>query len=1203
MPNSTQSVTGAFPTRRLSKDWGRLALLAALAGLLWGAVDSPSHAQTVALNYGRIPLSFQPNKGQMASEVQFYSQGPGYALSLGGSQMVLQLQRQQAHAGGSQPPEIDTLKMQLLGANPTPAAVGVDRLQGTVNYFIGNDPARWHTNIPTFGKVNVAAVYPGIDLAFYGNQRQLEYDFIVDKQADPSRIAWAIDGAELHLDKDGSLEMKAPGGPARFLAPVAYQMIDGKRCPVAVKYMLAGNTVRFQLGTYDPREKLVIDPIVSYFSYLGGSGNDWIGNPYVGSTGPDATQGAGIDSAGDFYVAGSTTSTDFPVQSPASTQTTKGSGQIWAFVSKFSPDGTTLLYSTYLGGSTGGNDSAYAIAVDAAGDAYVTGEAGTSDFPTTAGAFQTVCAPEYDSNTGKEASTCAANSQNSQNAFVLKLNPSGSSLVYSSFLGGMGGAWGMGIAVDSAGQAYVTGTEQASLCGGPAYEYNVPYVCFPTTSTAVISDIGGGNPLDMAFLSVFNNTGSALVYSTLFGDTQGGVSVKGAGCTADCGVLTHGTAVALDPAGDVYIGGFTSSANLLLTKGAFNTTGGGPNTSNPISLNGAYGSGYVAKFAPVTSKGTSLLYSTYFGEGPTTGTSESGNVGGLAADSSGNAYIAGMTYAPDFPATTGAWQTQCDINEPVTFCDGDSYVAKLNPTGTALVWATYLGNGSNGSISILGPIILDSALDVYVLGQGSGELPIGGGILSPTVENTVAYVAELNPTGTKVLSGMIPNGADPSASGLGEQKPGGFAVDAKGAVYIAGYIGTGNTTATAGAFQQSYAGGGTDGFVTKMLPLDPSTTTLSLSSATVTAGQTVTFTATVSGPSGVKTVPTGTVTFLNGTGTLGSGTLGGSGTATYSTSLLNATTYTVTASYGGDSNFSGSVSSAKTLVVDPISTTTKLTTSAANANLGASLTLTATVTSSSGTPAGTVTFMNGSTTLGTGTLNGSGVATYITSSLAAGSYSLVADYGGNTTYAASTSSAVKQTVTAPAFTIGVSPSTVTVNQGSNGAATLTLSPVGGFSKQVSFNCSGLPTFATCAFSPSTITPNGNNGSVTTTVTVATDVSTASLHLPQAPFGTPIHIGSTPILAIAFLGLFGLAAQRRRIKRQYKGWGGTFFLVLAMLSAFGAVCVSGCGGGGTGSGGSGGGGGGNKTPVGSTTITVTATATGESQTASFNLDVQ
>ncbi|WP_162601551.1 Ig-like domain repeat protein [Occallatibacter savannae] len=934
--------------------------------------------------------------------------------------------------------------MQLLGANAGSSVAGLAPLPGRVNYFIGNDPAKWRTGIATYGKVQYKDAYPDIDLIFYGNQRQLEYDFVVKPGGDSSQIAWSFRGAEPRLVKDGSLELETSGRPVQFLAPVAYQIVDGERRPVAVSYAVTAREVHFALGAYDRTKTLVIDPVLSYFSYLGGTGNDYIGNSVnqgYGSPSPEPTQAVGVDGQSNLYVAGSTSSLDFPTASPALSKTTKGSGQYWAFVSKFSPDGSKLLYSTYIGGSAGGNDIAWALAVDSTGNAYVTGAAGTNDFPVTAGAFQTVCGPAYNNFTNGEVASCTFNTGSgnyTQNAFALKLNPTGSTLIYSSFLGGQGASWGTGIAVDSAGQAYVTGVASANGCGGPAYLYGAQYGCFPTTSDALISDIGGGNPIDMAFMSVFNATGSSLVYSTLFGDKNGTVSVKGGGCSIDCGAGTYGTSIALDSAGNVYIGGRTVAANMITTPGAYNTLGSGPIPATPQILVAPSGYGYVAKFAPVTASGSTLVYSTYFGGGAVYG----GDVGGLAADSSGNVYITGETHAADFPATAGAYQTTCDPTQVPTYCNQTGYVAKLNPSGTGLVWATFFGVGSNAPLYFLAPVVLDPSNNVYVLGEGTGQLPLGGGNLSTLTGNNTLYVAKFNPTGSQVLFGSTFGGP-----GNAPEKAGGLAVDAAGGIYVGGAIGAGGQFSTTGAFQQAYAGGGTDAFVAKVMSLQPSTTALTTSPASPTVGQQVTLNAKVSGPQGATVVPTGKISFLSGSTSLGTGTLDNTGTATFSTSSLAANTYSLTASYGGDGNYSPSASSAQMLVVSPYSTTTTLTVSPTTASVGQTIAFTAKVKASSGSavPTGTITFLNGTKQLAAVAVDSSGSATYTSSTLAAGSYSITAAYSGDANDASSTSSAATLVISVPAVgtTTSLAASASTVVSGANITFTATVSPVSG----------------------------------------------------------------------------------------------------------------------------------------------------------------
>src|ERR1039457_6694285 len=389
-----------------------------------------------------VPLSFEPNQGQLASTVQFLSRGSGYALFLTPGKVVLNLERQHlasAVATGQAPEaaSVDTLRMSLIGANPEANAVGLARQPGVVSYFIGNDPKNWRSGIPTYGKVKYPQIYPGVDLVFYGNQRQLEYDFVVAPGADPSRIAWRIEGARASVDAEGNLALSAPNGPASFKKPVLYQLDGDKRTSVEGSFAVAGNQVRFRLGSYDHSKALIVDPVLSYASYLAGSGTDHIGQ----STGPGistagSSQAIAIDSAGSAYVTGDTFSVDFPITQKAymgapPTKTTGVQPGQWpsVFVTKFSPDGSSLVYSTYLGGE--GYDYAFGIAVDSGGNAYITGQTNSVKFPATAGAYQTVCDPAPNNTSAAGAPSC--NSAN-VSAYVTKLNPTGTGIVYSTFL-------------------------------------------------------------------------------------------------------------------------------------------------------------------------------------------------------------------------------------------------------------------------------------------------------------------------------------------------------------------------------------------------------------------------------------------------------------------------------------------------------------------------------------------------------------------------------------------------------------------------------------------------------------------------------------------------------------------------------------------------------------------------------------------------
>src|ERR1035437_721630 len=471
-----------------------------------------------SIGYISSPLTFEPNLGQAAARVQFLSRGSGYSLFLAPNEAVLNLERQPATASPGplsklEAPSVDTLRMKLVGANANAGVVGVDPQPGLVSYLVGNDPKKWHSGVPTFGKVNYSQIYPGVDLVFYGNQRQLEYDFVVAPEADPSQITWQIDGASPTVDKEGNLELSAANGPVSFKRPVLYQMDGDNKVAVSGSFEVAGNKISFRLGSYDHTKRLIIDPILSYATYLGGTSTDHIGS-YIGPGNQSPTQGIAVDDQGSVYVTGYTYSTDFPVQNsyqsvPPTKMTGVSPGQ-WtsAFVTKFSPDGSSLVYSTYLGGN--GYDYGFAIAVDGNGNAYITGSTTSPDFPVTPGAYQTVCSPIPDFYHGPNiGETSSCNSFYNASAFVTKLNSTETGLVYSTFLSGEGNDGGVAIAIDPAGRAYVAGNATGYCYGAPVTPGPYPYKCFPTTAGAVIGGTAiSGYSQQNGFVAVFDPAGA-----------------------------------------------------------------------------------------------------------------------------------------------------------------------------------------------------------------------------------------------------------------------------------------------------------------------------------------------------------------------------------------------------------------------------------------------------------------------------------------------------------------------------------------------------------------------------------------------------------------------------------------------------------------------------------------------------------------------
>ena len=479
-------------------------------------VDAATQARVTEM-YGRLPLSFQVNEGQTDVQVDFLSRGSGYSVFLLPTEAVLALRKPapQSHAFDESDPRApldrtihdrgadqSSLRLRLVAGNGSPMAFGLEELPDKSNYFIGNDPAQWSTNVSSYARVRYQDVYPGIDLIYYGNQRQLEYDFVVSPGADPSVIRLSFDGADkVDLDNEGNLVLHVAGGEVVQHAPIIYQEIDGEKRAIRGGYVLDAvpdgqgqYQVGFQIGFYDSTIPLVIDPVLEYSTYLGGSDRDW-------------AFGIDVDSSGSAYVTGHTYSTDFPTAKPFQATLAPETNGADVFVTKLNAAGSELVYSTYLGGR--GFDRGDGIAVDSFGNAYVTGLCGSDDFPT-AGPFQ-------------------ASIRGLADSFVTKLNATGSALVYSTYLGGSRSDWGNGIAVDSSGNAYVTGHTSSSD--------------YPTMNPFQAQPAGGGGG---AFVTKLNATGSGLVYSTYLGGSHGG---------------EFGLGLAVDASGNAYVTGFTGSVD------------------------------------------------------------------------------------------------------------------------------------------------------------------------------------------------------------------------------------------------------------------------------------------------------------------------------------------------------------------------------------------------------------------------------------------------------------------------------------------------------------------------------------------------------------------------------------------------------------------------------------------------------------------
>jgi hypothetical protein len=678
-------------------------------------------------NYGKLPLSFEPNQGQTSEAVKFLTRGAGYTLFLTEQEAVLSLSSPKSAIGSQKGarrelpslgrPSLaaeeeeqktpDIVRMKLIGANPAAKSTGLSQLPGHANYFIGADPKRWHTNIPTYAKVRFRNVYPGIDLVYYGDQRQLEYDFVVAPGADPGVIALNLEGwkdrkhlAPLRLDKNGNVLVKSGSSVVRLTKPVIYQpkgssghanteSAQNSKLVRGRFVLTASNQIRFGLGSYDKSQPLVIDPGLAYSTLLGFSGS--------GSS-------VAVDSSGNVFITGPTNQPHFPT-TPGAFNTT---GAV-AYVAKVNSTGSAFVYSTCIGGTTNsgiGGEAGPFIALDSADDVYLTGYTTATDFPVTPGAFQTKL----------------ENLQGST-PFVTKLNPTGSALVYSTYLGGKSGiSVGYGITVDGSGHAYVVGLAGASD--------------FPTTPGAfqTVNHEGASPGISGdGFVTELKPDGTGLVFSTFLGGTAGDFT----------------SSVVVDSTGAIYVGGGTFSTDFP--------------TKNPLqpALNGTE-DGFIAKFAP---GGSSLDYSTYF---------SSGGDAVLAVDPLGNAYVsAGDSYAkinaagsaliystPSLPAGVGF---AVDASENIYVAGvtnsaglpvanaiqssynggNDCYIGVVNLKTSALVFGSYLG-GSEREFGCAAA--LDSTGHVYITGwTASINFPLlAGGLQASFTCCTDAFLTKID---------------------------------------------------------------------------------------------------------------------------------------------------------------------------------------------------------------------------------------------------------------------------------------------------------------------------------------------------------------------------------------------------------------------------------------------------------------------------
>lgn len=1127
-------------------------------------------APVVPIALSRLPMLFEVNEGQTDRSVKFLTRGARYALFLTSSEAVLSFSSNsgvEAHSKSLHPVAAKhetrnkaVVRLQLIGANPESTPVGLQESSAKSNYFVGRDPSKWHTNVPSFERVKFSDVYRGIDLIYYGKDRQLEHDFVVSPGATPNQIRFRLVGAKkVALDQDGNLVLDTQAGRVCLKKPFIYQEKDGVRKTVAGGYSLRGRSeVTFHVGSYDSSKSLIIDPVLNFSTYFGGSGGD-------------AAFGVALDQMGDIYLVGATGSIDFPLKNPiqsAFNPTICGNGLINfpcgdAFISKFNPTATQLIYSTYLGGS-GNENGARGLKVDGNGNAYVVGTTSSPDFPTTPGAFSTTFVAGQCGQGGGPLFQC-------REVFVAELNPAGSQLVFSTFLGGVNDTVAAGIALDSLGNTYVTGTTFS--------------LDFPTTPGAFQTSckINPNAPVNhqcaMAFVSKLNSSGTALIFSTYLGGTGG----------------DGGNAVEVDPAGSAYVAGGTNSSDFPLVN---------PFQSTPSFV-------FVTKLTP---DGSALTYSTFLG-----GTSDV-LASGITLDSSENAYVVGEIVGSNFPTTPGAFQTSGADN------NFHGFVSKINPAGSSLLYSTFL-DGSVGSPfgSSANAVKVDEFGRAYVVGATyRTDFPevnpvqngFGGGVCGPaggTYSCPDAFVSVFNPAGSALVFSTY-------LGGSGNDQGTALALDNNLNIYVVGFTSSSNFP-IANAFQSTYTGGScpngpcTESFLAKIQPLTPSISPISLTFASQEVGST-------SPPQSVTVTNPGTspvqITGITITGDFAQTSACGSSISGNGTCVINVT-FTPTSAGQGSGNLTASVDAAG----EPLSSVS-LTGSGSASSVSLSptslsfagqlLTTTSTAQALTLTNSGNVAL-----TISSVTLTGSDASDFTISTNTCGA-SLAANASCSISVAFRPSASGTRLATlnindnAPG-----SPQTVSLNgtgtdlqlgAGNNGStmATLTsgqtatynlqLQSLNGFTgaTTLAVNCSNVPAVTNCSVAPSSVALSGN---VPSPFTVS--VGTTPYKAAGAPSRIPIFLPpaqSVRILSLIasvfiFLGLLAYLQKPNRGIRQ------RLLPALAITALFAFLFVlAGCGGG------SGGGGGGPQgTPPGTYTVVVTATSQGVSRTLDATLIVK
>jgi P pilus assembly chaperone PapD len=1130
-------------------------ILLAAATALW----SPAQSVPPRIGGGRVlpnglPLTFEKNQGQTGPEVKFLARGTGYTAYLTAGNMVLSL-RSSGTAGVSQAANSGPgaqraiVKVMLEGAAANPQVIGEAQLPGKVNYFFGNDPSKWQTNVPTYARVRYKNVYPGIDLVYYGHGGQLEYDFEAQPGSDPRNIKFAVQGAsQVQLDQTGNLVLTVANGQVRLQCPVVYQNSQGQRATVVGSYVLTDAThVSFAIPHYDSNKQLVIDPVLVFSTYLGGSGDDQ----------PSAIA---VDGTGNVYLAGYTDSTDFPLASLGSLP----AGSDHVFVAKLDPTGSNLIYADYIGGNS--VDEGYAMTLDGSGDIWVTGSTASSNFPTV---------NAYD-----------ATYPGAFNAFLTEVSNDGSTLLYSTYFGGNGSDIPTSIAIDGSSDVLVAG--------------NTSSINFPVANAyqSTASPNQGGNYGTYGFVTEFSPNGSSLVYSTYFAGSQN-VSYN---CGSPCWGEPYNTiqSLAVDTSGNAYVAGSTNTYN-------FPTAPGGYQTTNSTQLNEIVG--FVGKF---TGAG-SLDYSTYFYEssgytvmsGVAVDPSGSAYVTGLA---SSNGYFPLTSTTICDPSTAGAACSYAFVTKfdptgatlvystflgpnnyasPSTIAldqNDDAYVlattastsfglvngiegysdtggndillAEIDPQAGSELFATYMGGSTNEGSSAM---VLDSSGDIYITGttQSTDFPTTQGAFQSELTGTTNLFVAEIGPAVAPAVS-LSPWALEYASTAIGSTSQAqqvllrnmGSAALTVDSISVTGNFAetdtcTGGVPAASTCTLSVTFAPSTTGTLSGSVVINdnaagsPHTISLAGTGSGAVAGfvpSTLTFPSTTVGvtsaPQTVTLANQGNVT-MNITSIQVSGDYAETNTCSSTLAPSSSCTISVTFAPSAAGNRVGTLA-----VNDDAAGSPQTVLLSGTGSVAAAVTVTPATLTFPGTALGNsssveaVTLSNpGSVSLTIASVQVTGDFTETNNcpqSLAATSSctvnitftpSATGNRSGQLTIADSAAQS-PQTVslsgTGSDFSLASSQNSETVEPGSPATYTVTLTPVGGsFASPITFTCSGAPANASCNLSPASATPGRNPANIT--VTLGTSGSTVAG--PSRIFPDGEH--RPFFLSLEFLGLMGL----------------------------------------------------------------------------------